>query len=63
MPDTTTSLQGQNEQGKTVMDHGRQYFILGQNRIPISEHFAVDGKPLVALLEAASRQAAKRAGD
>lgn len=63
MSDTTTSLQGQNEQGKTVMDHGRQYFILGQNRISISEHFAVDGKPLDALLEAAIRHAAKRSGD
>lgn len=63
MPDTTTSLQGQNEQGKTVMDHGRQYFILGQNRIPISEHFAVDGKPLDTLLEAAIRHSAKRSED
>ena len=63
MPDTTTSLQGKNEQGKTVMDHGRQYFILGQNKIPISEHFAVGGKPLDALLEAAIRHAAKRSGD
>lgn len=63
MPDTITSLQGLNKQGKIIMDHGRQYFILGQNKIPISEHFAVDGKPLDALLEAAIRHAAKRSGD
>lgn len=63
MPDTITSLQGLNKQGKIIMDHGRQYFILGQNKIPISEHFAVGGKPLDALLEAAIRHAAKRSGD
>lgn len=59
MSDSLTPIQGQNKQGLTVFDHGRYYFILGQHRILISEHFAVDGKPLDALLEAAIRHAAK----
>ena len=63
MPDTITSLQGENEQGKTVVDHGRQYFILGRHRILVSEHFTRDAKPLDTLLEAAIRHSAKRSED
>ena len=63
MPDTITSLQGENEQGKTVFDHGRQYFILGRHRILVSEHFTTDAKPLDTLLEAAIRHSAKRSED
>ena len=63
MPDTIASLQGQNEQGKMVFNHGKQYFILGRHRILVSEYFAGDAKPLDTLLEAAIRHSAKRSED
>ena len=31
--------------------HDGQYFIMGINRIIISEHFRQDGKPLISILE------------
>lgn len=60
MPDTKTFLTGQKEQGMIVFDRGKQYFILGRNRILISEHFADGEKTLEELLEAAILHTAKR---
>ena len=31
--------------------HDEQYFIMGNNKIIISEHFRQDGKPLISILE------------
>lgn len=31
--------------------NGRQYFVMGNNRIIINEHFGNDGKPLETILE------------
>ena len=31
--------------------HDGQYFIMGNNKIIISEHFRQDGKPLISILE------------
>lgn len=32
-------------------NHGSQYFVMGNNRIIINEHFRNDGKPLETILE------------
>ena len=37
-------------QGKTVIENGEQYFIMGKNRIKITEHFPADGKQLDELI-------------
>ena len=60
MPDTKTFLTGQKEQGMIVFDRGKQYFILGRNRILVSEQFADGEKTLEELLEAAILYTAKR---
>lgn len=31
--------------------HDEQYFVMGNNKIIISEHFRQDGKPLISILE------------
>ena len=31
--------------------HDGQYFVMGNNKIIISEHFRQDGKPLISILE------------
>ena len=31
--------------------HGGQYFVIGNNKIIIREHFNSDGKPLISILE------------
>ncbi len=31
--------------------HGSQYFVMGNNKIVINEHFWDDGKPLESILE------------
>ena len=36
--------------GKTVEINGEQYYIIGRNRIKITEHFPVDGKPIEELV-------------
>ena len=48
MPDTIASLQGQNEQGKMVFNHGKQYFILG--RIESSFPSILRGMPSLWIL-------------
>lgn len=40
---------GYTEQGRTPLDS--QYFIMGNNKIIINEHFKNDGKPLEYILE------------
>ena len=37
-------------QGKTVIEDGEQYFIMGKNRIKITEHFPDEGKQLDELI-------------
>ena len=37
-------------QGKTVIENGEQYFIIGKNKIKITEHFPADGKQLDELI-------------
>lgn len=37
-------------QDKTVIENGEQYFIMGKNRIKITEHFPADGKQLDELI-------------
>ena len=37
-------------QGKTVIENGEQYFIMGKNRIKITEHFPDEGKQLDELI-------------
>ena len=37
-------------QGKTVIEDGEQYFIMGKNKIKITEHFPADGKQLDELI-------------
>lgn len=37
-------------EGRTVIEHGEQYFIIGKNRIKITEHFPDEGKPLDELI-------------
>lgn len=36
--------------GRTVTENGVQYFVLGKNRIRITEHFASNGKTLDELV-------------
>ena len=36
---------------KHTAPHGSQYFVMGNNRIIIREHFRDDGKPLKCILE------------
>lgn len=38
-------MNGQTE-GYTVIENGEQYFIMGKNRIKITEHFPANGKQL-----------------
>lgn len=54
---------GQNGQGETISQNGRQVFVLGRTRILISEHFPDRGRPLESLLEDAIRHAEKQAGN
>ena len=37
-------------EGRTVIEDGEQYFIMGKNRIKIKEHFPADGKQLDELI-------------
>ena len=37
-------------EGRTVIENGEQYFIMGKNRIKITEHFPADGKRLDELI-------------
>lgn len=47
------------DSGKTVTaGDGTQYFVMGKNRIRVSEHFAEKGKPLETLLEDVIQHAA-----
>ncbi len=39
-------------EGYTVIKDGEQYFIMGKNRIKITEHFPPDGKPIEELVTA-----------
>ena len=42
-------------------ENGTQYFVCGNNRIKISEHFAVGGKPLGDLIVDVVRHTAEKA--
>lgn len=37
-------------QGQTVIEDGKQYYIIGKNKIKITEHFPADGKQLDELI-------------
>lgn len=37
-------------QGQTIIEDGKQYYIIGKNRIKITEHFPTDGKQLDELI-------------
>lgn len=37
-------------QGRTVIEDGKQYYIIGKNRIKITEHFPDNGKQLDELI-------------
>lgn len=37
-------------QGETKEINGEQYYIIGKNRIKITEHFSASGKPLDELI-------------
>ena len=37
-------------EGRTVIKDGEQYFIIGKNRIKITEHFPANGKQLDELI-------------
>lgn len=37
-------------EGRTITENGEQYFVLGKNRIKITERFSVDGKPIEELV-------------
>lgn len=39
-------------EGRTVIEDGAQYFIIGKTRIKITEHFRPDGKPIEELVTA-----------
>ena len=40
--------------------HGSQYFVMGNNKILIREHFRDDGKPLKSILEKVILDAGKQ---
>lgn len=42
-------MNGQTE-GYTVIENGEQYFIMGKNRIKITEHFPANGKQIDELI-------------
>ena len=42
-------------------ENGTQYFVCGNNRIKISEHFAAGGKPLGDLIVGVVRHTAEKA--
>jgi len=44
--------------GKVIKENGMQFFICGNNRIKISEHFAAEGRPLGDLIVDVVRQTA-----
>lgn len=44
-----------------TMENGTQYFVCGNNRIKISEHFAAGGKPLGDLIVDVVRHTAEKA--
>lgn len=35
---------------QTITESGEQYFVMGKNRIKITEHFSSDGKPIEELV-------------
>ena len=37
-------------EGHTVIEDGKQYYIIGKNKIKITEHFPADGKQLDELI-------------
>lgn len=48
--------------GQVITDeNGTQYFVCGNNRIKISEHFATGGKPLGDLIVDVVRHTAEKA--
>ncbi len=38
------------EQKTITAENGTQYFVMGKNRIKITEHFPSDGKPIEELI-------------
>lgn len=38
-------------EGRTITENGEQYFVVGKNRIKITEHFQPEGKPIEELVE------------
>lgn len=43
-------MQDSDLKGRTVIENGVQYFVLGKNRIKITEHFNPNGKALDELM-------------
>lgn len=37
-------------EGQTVTENGEQYYLVGKNRIKITEHFQPEGKPIEELV-------------
>ena len=37
-------------EGQTITENGEQYFVMGKNRVKITEHFSPDGKPIEELV-------------
>ena len=37
-------------EGRTVIEDGAQYYIMGKNKIKITEHFPANGKPIDELI-------------
>ena len=38
------------QEGRTVIENGEQYYIIGKNKIKITEHFPANGKQLDELI-------------
>ena len=60
--DIFTPRTGQVMTGQVIQaENGTQYFVCGNNRIKISEHFAAGGKPLGDLIVDVVRHTAEKA--
>ena len=55
----TVSTREEHSRNEEHAPHGGQYFVIGNNKIIIREHFNSNGKPLTSILEKVILEAGK----